>query len=878
LELVASLNAALVGRYVVEREIGAGGMATVYLARDLRHQRAVALKVLDRDLGAALGAERFLSEIRVTASLQHPNLLPLFDSGDVTDRDGSVFLFYVMPFVEGETLRRRLVREKLLPVDEAIRIATTIAGALDYAHRHGVIHRDLKPENILFHDGQPLVADFGIALAVSNAAGPRMTQTGLSLGTPQYMAPEQAMGDRTIDARADIYALGTVTYEMLTGEPPFTGPTAQAVAAKVITERASAVMLSRASVPAHVDEAIARALEKLPADRFQSAAEFARAISAPVTGERRATRASWVRDWRSIAALTVASAACVGFVVAARGRRSVGAIPVISSSLVFPAAEAPSIDRNFAVSPDGSRLAYVTPTAVDGARLWIKSFDDGAAHPIIGTEGAVDPFWSPDGASIGFFANGHLHTVPAVGGAPTTLGPPTPLPAGGAWNRDGIIVFNPSGGSLFKIPATGGTATLAVGSIPDVSERRPVFLPDQRHVLFWDWTVGDGKVWLGDIVTGTSERLHDAVFEPAYDNAGLLLFSRAAGQGPIAPLFVQPFDLGRGELTGKPVMISALLTRPSNWGAFSFADNVLVFANLDTVGLRDHSRFTWWGRDERKYASFVGDPSLWAARASHDGRHVAFGGFGLWINDVARNVSVRVPTKFVVALNPVWSPGDSVLAYSNEGEIRMMSVNGGSVERTISVQPAGAGLTPVDWSPDGQTILYLKFPSDAVPSFELWGYSTSAHTTQRVLDAPGSVLDARFSPDGRWIAYESDQSGSNEIYLGRYPQSGAAIRVSSAGGGTPRWRADGRELYFIARDGRIMAASIQLGTVPTIAPPAVLVAEPVTPEPFLGSAFEPMPDGTRFLLRRQSFTPPVLQMITGWHGLVQRDAAHEARP
>jgi len=424
LELVASLNAALAGRYVVEREIGAGGMATVYLARDLRHQRPVALKVLDRDLGAALGAERFLSEIRVTASLQHPNLLALFDSGDVTAGDGSVCLFYVMPFVEGETLRRRLIREKLLPVDEAIRIATTIASALDYAHRHGVVHRDLKPENILFHDGQPLVADFGIALAVSSAAGPRMTQTGLSLGTPQYMAPEQAMGDRTIDARADIYALGTVTYEMLTGEPPFTGPTAQAVAAKVITERASAVTLSRTSVPVHVDEAIARALEKLPADRYQTAAEFAKAISAPMTGERRATRPSWVRDWRSISALTLAGAACAAVVVATRGRGAPGVIPVISSSLVFPAAEAPSVDRGFAVAPDGSRLAYVTATAVDGARLWIKSFDDGTEHPIPGTEGALEPFWSPDGASIGFFANGHLHTVQTAGGVPATLGPP----------------------------------------------------------------------------------------------------------------------------------------------------------------------------------------------------------------------------------------------------------------------------------------------------------------------------------------------------------------------------------------------------------------------------------------------------------------------
>ncbi len=878
MELVASLNAALAGRYVVEREIGAGGMATVYLARDLRHQRPVALKVLDRDLGAALGAERFLSEIRVTANLQHPNLLPLFDSGDVTSGDGSVCLFYVMPFVEGETLRRRLIREKLLPVDEAIRIATTIAGALDYAHRHGVVHRDLKPENILFHDGQALVADFGIALAVSNAAGPRMTQTGLSLGTPQYMAPEQAMGDRSIDARADIYALGTITYEMLTGEPPFTGPTAQAVAAKVITERASAVMLSRASVPAHVDEAIARALEKLPADRFQSAADFAKAISATTTGERRTSRASWVRDWRSIAALTVAAAACAALAVAVQGRSSVGAIPVITSSLVFPAAEAPSVDRHFAVSPDGSRLAYVTATAVDGARLWIRSFADGAEHPITGSEGALDPFWSPDGASIGFFANGHLHTVPASGGVPATLGPPTPMPTGGAWNRDGIIVFNPSFGSLFKIPATGGAATLAVGSIPNVAERRPVFLPDQRHVLFWDWIAGQGKVWLGDIVAGTSEPLRDAVFEPAYDKSGLVLFSRAASQDGVAPLFVQPFDLARHEATGKPVMISALFERSNNWGAFSFADNVLVFANLDTVGMRDHNQFTWWGRSDRKYASIAGEPNLWSARPSHDGRHVAFGGFGLWITDVARNMSVRVPTKLVVAFYPVWSPGDSVLAYSNGEEIRMMSVNGGSAERVISVKPAGAGIAPADWSPDGQTLLFLQLPSDAVPSFELWGYSISAHSTRRMLDAPGSVFDARFSPDGRWIAYESDQSGSNEIYLARYPQSGAAIRVSSAGGGTPRWRADGRELYFIARDGRIMVASIQLATVPTIGPPAVLIAEPVAPEPFIGSVFEPMPDGNRFLLRRQSFTPPVLQMITGWHGLIQRDAAQAARP
>jgi serine/threonine protein kinase len=255
------LSTALEGRYTIDHEIGVGGMATVYLARDVRHNRNVALKVLNPELGAVLGAERFFAEIQVTANLQHPNLLPLFDSGEVNG-----LLFYVMPYVEGESLRARLEREKQLPVDEAVRIASGIAGALGYAHRHGVIHRDLKPENILMHEGQPLIADFGIALAVSNAGGARITQTGLSLGTPQYMSPEQATGDRIVDGRTDIYSLGAITYEMLVGDPPHVASSTQAIIAKLLTEKPASVRTRRPSVPAHVDAAIGRALEKLAAD------------------------------------------------------------------------------------------------------------------------------------------------------------------------------------------------------------------------------------------------------------------------------------------------------------------------------------------------------------------------------------------------------------------------------------------------------------------------------------------------------------------------------------------------------------------------------------------------------------------------------------
>src|SRR5438105_2645285 len=294
-----TLQRSLADRYTIEKEIGVGGMATVYLARDLKHGRPVALKVLKPELGAVLGAERFLSEIKVTANLQHPNLLPLFDSGEANG-----LLFYVMPFVQGESLRARLDREKQLPIEESVRIAVACASALAYAHEHGVIHRDLKPENILLQSGQPVIADFGIALAVTNAGGTRVTQTGLSLGTPQYMSPEQATGDREIDARSDIYSLGAVTYEMLSGEPPHSGNSAQAIIAKLMTSEPQPLNTLRSTIPFNVVCAVEKALAKLPADRFSSAKEFADALQNPhftiatKSGRGSAEQSPAVRKWK----------------------------------------------------------------------------------------------------------------------------------------------------------------------------------------------------------------------------------------------------------------------------------------------------------------------------------------------------------------------------------------------------------------------------------------------------------------------------------------------------------------------------------------------------------------------------------------------------
>jgi tRNA A-37 threonylcarbamoyl transferase component Bud32 len=363
-------------RYRIERELGQGGMATVYLAQDLRHDRKVAIKVLRPELAAVIGAERFLREIKTIATLQHPHILGLIDSGGA---NGTAW--YVMPFVEGESLRDRLRREKQLPVADALRLATEVASALDYAHRHGVIHRDIKPENILLHDGQALVADFGIALAVSSAGGSRMTETGLSLGTPHYMSPEQAMGEREITARSDVYALGCVTYEMLTGDPPFIGSTAQAIIAKVMTEKPASIRRQRERVSEEVEDAVLTALEKLPADRFATAAEFAAALNgraaAPalrsipaLSPRRRAPRAVLVAGALALVGL---GALAGGWVA---GHRDEGSVVFLQRTFRSEAI------YNARFAPDGRTIVYSSAADTTAPELFVVRPDYPEPKPL----------------------------------------------------------------------------------------------------------------------------------------------------------------------------------------------------------------------------------------------------------------------------------------------------------------------------------------------------------------------------------------------------------------------------------------------------------------------------------------------------------------
>jgi hypothetical protein len=425
---VSRLTTALEQRYRIERELGAGGMATVFLATDLKHDREVALKVLRPELGAVLGAERFLAEIKITARLDHPHILTLIDSG----AEGG-FLYYVLPFVRGESLRDKLNREHQLGLDEALAITRQIAGALDYAHRHGVVHRDIKPENILLLEGEAMLADFGIALAVSEAGGNRLTETGLSLGTPQYMSPEQATGDRMLDARSDVYSLGAVLYEMLAGEPPVTGPSAQAMIAKLMTERPVHLRVVRSSVPEAVDAAVARALDKTPADRFPSAGDFARALDdrtvtkagaepTVVLPARRPRR----RLWAVLAVVLLALVVAAGAFVAA-GRRAAPAVSYAlrdRTQLTFSGTVFVS-----AVSADGKQLAYITHNCgATGCSYAVDLQDVGgtATHRVLdGATAAYGLEWSPDRRNLIFVGTINrrwgLYLLSALGGAPRYL-------------------------------------------------------------------------------------------------------------------------------------------------------------------------------------------------------------------------------------------------------------------------------------------------------------------------------------------------------------------------------------------------------------------------------------------------------------------------
>ena len=870
----ARLSAALADRYRLEREVGQGGMATVYVAEDVRHHRKVAIKVLHAELAAILGPERFLKEIELTASLQHPHILPLFDSGSA---DG--FLYYVMPYVEGESLRNKLTREKQLPVADAVRIAGEVASALDYAHRRGVVHRDIKPENILLHDGRALVADFGIALAVVQAGGSRMTQTGISLGTPQYMSPEQAMGEREISAKSDIYALGCVSYEMLTGEPPFSGPTAQAIVARVMTESPRPIQPQRSTVPPEVEEAVLVALAKLPADRWGSAKEFAEALTVGRTVGRYVGRTTQPTSLPTYRPTLLLFALLLTALLAAWGwlGRSKPVPPQVTRMRIAmsPGQEPMPVSGQFtALSADGRRLAYVGEAPNGQSQLWIKDLEALEARPLPGTVGAVAPTFSPDGKWLLFVSGFKLRKTPVAGGEVITLADSVnAVSPVSAWLGDGTIVFTGSDFWLHTVRESGGAVTTIPQPANDTLGRLLVrSLPRNDAVLVTSCTNVCNRMSFGvvNLRTGAFRVLADAA-TGWYASTGHLVAVRRSGE-----VVAIPFDLGSLETRGDPVpLLDGVFVLFGIFPVLELAPNgTLLYERSGMVGrtstvVRVTRDGTATPIDPGWPAAEFGAPAL-----SPDGKQLAvtiLSGprFDVWIKQLDRGALSRLTTEAGFSYDPRWRPGSSDVSYISSEEAFHLRIRRPDGTGTITRNPLPPGTTigSPSWTPDGKWVLVWVTTAGRSDIFAqaVGTDSVIPFATAKEFDE----LHPAVSPDGHWVAYASTETGRAEVYLRPFPDAARErIQVSRSGGSGPGWSRDGRELFFVSEANELMAVPVTGSTRPVLGEPRALfplgsfVGANVTGE----RNFEPEPGGKSFIMLRQTETKsaPQLVLVLNW--------------
>jgi Tol biopolymer transport system component/tRNA A-37 threonylcarbamoyl transferase component Bud32 len=866
MQTTEQLTTALAGRYAIERKIGEGGMATVYLAKDLKHDRKVALKVLKPELGAVLGVERFLSEIKVTANLQHPNLLPLFDSGEALG-----LLFYVMPFVEGESLRARLDREQQLSIDEAVRISSAIASALAYAHERGVIHRDLKPENILLQSGQPVVADFGIALAVSNAGGARVTQTGLSLGTPQYMSPEQATGDRTIDARSDLYSLAAMTYEMIAGEPPHTGPNAQAIMAKLLTADPAPLSSLRTSAPVHVELAIAKALAKVPADRFASAAEFAAALSGekaltmPIGATRR-TAAMPSRPARGgvreVVAWMVAAAAIAAAVwLRPRPEQPRAVIRVgldLADSIVPRPSQLGGQLSAVAISRDGTLIAYVGGPG--GTRsLYVRELAGDTFRQVAGADRVSAPAFSPDGRAIAFLdANNALVRIPASGGVARKLADAASSPM---WADDGNIYYT-SFGTLFAVSADGGPARVVVASGGDAGlMSQPDVLPGNRAALIQTRKAqsDEWKIGVVDLGSGKLTDLGIAGTNPMFADPGFIVFAPSTGV-----LAAVKFDPRRLRIAGTPIQLASGIPNSGCDCAVARRTGAVVYrwrlgASAEPTQLALVDR-----RGVGRVLLDDGRP-FDQPRASPDGKRIAVRAGGtafntgdVWVYELAGGAMSRL-TSDNNSYRASWTrDGAGVLWVTGGGNAPRVWMRpwDGSGPASVLIDStdvaeyedgAAGGWSAVrTWKSRDVAIL----PRDSVrPGLVL--------PLTRLTSTPANETSVARSPNGAFVAYQSDETGDFEVYIRPVPGPGKRLTVSVGGGSQPRWSPDGKTLYYVSR-GRLMAAQLAQGADLAVTHRDSLFE--LANALVMGDAggerlYDVMPNGREFVLVRAKGTP-----------------------
>ena len=893
----ASLSGRRIGTYSVHERIGAGGMGEVYRAHDSKLHRDVALKVLSADLIGQSDRQqdhlrRFRHEALALAALNHPNIAAIYG---LEEAEGVTAL--VMELVEGSTLADRIVQGSL-PPDEALPIAKQIADALEAAHERGIVHRDLKPANIkLRPDGTVKVLDFGLAKAVGPAAGPLrnvsqratsttpvVTATGIIVGTAAYMSPEQATG-KAVDHRTDIWAFGCVLFEMLSGRVAFGGDTLTDTLAAVMRAEADWSQLP-AATPKRVRVLLQRCLQKDPKQRLQAigearisldevlsgAPEGAPLLTAPLPLGRRAL------PW----ALGLIAAAITGVAVwVLKPPPAPPLRPVMRLQIPLPENVPLRGFQQRALSPNGTKLAFIATGADHQSRLWVQSLDTAVARPLDGTEGAgFTPFWSPDSRFIGFFAQGKLKRIEASGGASLVLCDADQV-YGGAWNTADTIVFASNAGVL-QVAASGGSPS-PIDTAGGASG--PSFLPDGRHFVYFRWGGSDSGIYVGSLDAqpkGQPVKLSadqsQPVYVPSSDPAvGYLLFARGTTGGSESPgtLMAQRFDTRRFQLIGEAVPIAERVSRYT-----ASATDVLEYRTSSDI----RAQLTWFDREGKVLGTF-GEPGVYRGLAlSPDGKHVAFvrpdpqnvGARNIWLYEFARDLTTRFTFVAGSDNTPIWSPDGSRIAYFSfrrgKGLLYVKNSNLAGEGNLLSEH----GYWPTSWSPDGRFLLFEYRDTGGGLALLPLGKEGADREPIPVEQSKFNPRDARFSPDGHWIAYQSDQSGSPEVYVRPFDVSSAVatssggLIVSKDGGTGPRWRPDGKELFYLGSDGNAMDVEVStIGGVFQAARPKALFKVPADVDSWDISA-----DGKRFLMAVPSgvnaVAPPPFTVVLNWQTALKK--------